>query len=68
MPGKQKRVLNIVNIFDIGILATQQEIHGEGISNAVMEYMALQKPIIVTDCGGNRELVEEKPYWLSGEG
>jgi len=23
-----------------------------------MEYMALKKPVITTDCGGNRELVE----------
>jgi glycosyltransferase involved in cell wall biosynthesis len=52
--GRQKRVLNIVNIFDIGILAT----YTEGISNSVMEYMALKKPVITTDCGGNRELVE----------
>lgn len=59
MPGTQKRVLNIANIFDIGILATNIRTHGEGIPNAVMEYMALKKPVIVTDCGGNRELVED---------
>ncbi|MBF0234977.1 MAG: glycosyltransferase family 4 protein, partial [Desulfamplus sp.] len=55
MPGTQKRIMNIVNIFDIGVLAT----YTEGISNAVMEYMALKKPVIVTDCGGNKELVED---------
>jgi len=54
MPGKQKRVLNIVNLFDIGMLTT----YTEGISNVVMEYMALKKPVITTDCGGSRELVE----------
>lgn len=54
-PGNQRCVLNIVNIFDIGILAT----FTEGISNAIMEYMALKKPVIVTDCLGNRELVED---------
>lgn len=59
MPGTQKKVLNIANIFDIGILATNIRTHGEGIPNAVMEYMALKKPVIVTDCGGNRELVED---------
>lgn len=51
--GKQKKILSIVNIFDIGILAT----YTEGISNSVMEYMALKKPVITTDCGGNRELI-----------
>lgn len=54
LPGKQNRVLNVVNIFNICILST----YTEGISNAIMEYMALKKPAIVTDCGGNRELVE----------
>lgn len=31
---------------------------GEGISNALLEYMALSKAVIATDCGGNREVVE----------
>jgi len=30
---------------------------GEGISDAVMEYMALGKPVIATDGGGTKELV-----------
>jgi len=52
--GKQQRVLNIVNLFDIGVLAT----YTEGISNSIMEYMALRKPVIATNCEGNREIVE----------
>ncbi len=59
MPGRQQRVLNIVQIFNIGILSTNISTHGEGIPNAVMEYMSLKKPVIVTDCGGNRELVDD---------
>lgn len=35
------------------ILAT----HGEGISNVLLEYMALKKPIIVSNNGGNPEVV-----------
>ena len=54
-PGKQERVESIVNIFDIGVLAT----YTEGISNSIMEYMALSKPVIATDGGGTRELVLE---------
>jgi len=53
--GTQKNVESIVNIFDIGVLAT----FTEGISNTIMEYMALEKPVIVTDCEGNRELIIE---------
>lgn len=31
--------------------------YSEGISNSILEYMALKKPVIATDCGGNREVV-----------
>ena len=30
----------------------------EGQSNTVLEYMAVGLPVVVSDCGGNRELVE----------
>ena len=53
--GKQRNVESIVNIFDVGVLAT----YTEGISNSIMEYMALSKPVIATDGGGTRELVLE---------
>jgi len=50
---KQEDIESIVNVFDIGVLAT----YTEGISNAIMEYMALAKPVIATDGGGTGELV-----------
>ena len=51
--GKQNNVESIVNIFDIGVLAT----FTEGISNSIMEYMALAKPVVATDGGGTSEIV-----------
>ncbi|MFQ6082771.1 MAG: glycosyltransferase family 4 protein [Candidatus Aminicenantia bacterium] len=51
--GRQKDVESIINIFDIGVLST----YVEGISNSIMEYMALGKPVIATNGGGTRELV-----------
>lgn len=42
---------------DICILISNIELHGEGISNAIMEYMALEKPVVATQCGGNGELI-----------
>ena len=54
--GKRKDVEAIVGQFDIGVLATTCR-HGEGISNAIMEYMAAGKPVVATDAGGTTELV-----------
>jgi len=31
----------------------------EGLSNTILEYMAASKTVLATDCGGNRELVED---------
>jgi len=51
--GRQVDVESIVNTLDIGVLAT----YTEGISNAIMEYMIFEKPVIATDGGGTKELV-----------
>lgn len=55
--GEQKDVESIVNTFDIGVLLTNTEVHGEGISNAILEYMALGKPVVATEGGGTNEIV-----------
>ncbi|MDY7394088.1 glycosyltransferase [Aureibaculum sp. 2210JD6-5] len=55
--GRQKDVESVVNIFDIGLLLTNVNSHGEGISNSIMEYMALSKPVIATIGGGTNEIV-----------
>lgn len=39
---------------DVCLLASTQ---GEGLSVAILEYMALCKPVVATDCGGNAEVV-----------
>lgn len=57
--GRRSDVESIVSLFTVGVLTSNMEAHGEGISNAIMEYMALGKPVIATDCGGNGELVLE---------
>jgi len=55
--GKRSDVESIVNIFDVGILLTNTKVHGEGISNSIIEYMALSKPVIATHGGGTNEVV-----------
>lgn len=55
--GRQRDVESIVNIFDVGVLLTNIKTHVEGISNSIMEYMALGKPVVATNGGGTPELV-----------
>jgi len=52
--GKIRDVESLVQVMNIGVLAS---VHGEGISNSIMEYMSLGKPVVASDCGGNEELV-----------
>lgn len=40
---------------DVGVLTP---IRNEGLSNSIMEYMCARLPVIATDCGGNRELID----------
>lgn len=46
-----------INIFDIHCLICNTNGHAEGISNAIMEGMAMGKPVVATDSGGNKEIV-----------
>lgn len=52
--GKITAIESYINLLDIGVLAT----FTEGISNSIMEYMALGKPVIATDGGGTNEIVK----------
>ena len=57
--GSRSDIESIVNTFDVGVLATNHRVHGEGISNALMEYMVLGKPVVATEGGGTAELVTD---------
>lgn len=57
LTGRREDVESIINIFDIGLMINNISGHAEGISNSIMEYMALGKPVIATDSGGSKELV-----------
>lgn len=54
--GKKSGVESFINAMDICVLAT----FTEGISNSILEYMALGKPVIATSGGGTNEIVEDK--------
>jgi polysaccharide deacetylase family protein (PEP-CTERM system associated) len=51
--GRRPEVLRYLSFTDIGVNCSQ----GEGLSNAVMEYMAAGVPCVVSDSGGNPDLV-----------
>jgi glycosyltransferase involved in cell wall biosynthesis len=53
--GKRKDIEELVETFSIGVLCS----FVEGLSNSIMEYMALGKPVVATDGGGTRELVAD---------
>jgi len=64
--GHITNVEELVNACDIGVLFSP---NGEGISNAIMEYMALGKPVIASDVGGTKEIVahNESGYLIINE-
>jgi glycosyltransferase involved in cell wall biosynthesis len=53
--GRRTQVESIASTFYLGVLAT----FTEGISNAIMEFMALGKPVVATDGGGTCELLAD---------
>ncbi|MGB5436864.1 MAG: glycosyltransferase [Maribacter sp.] len=57
LPGQMTSVESVINSFDIGVLTTNSLVHGEGISNSIIEYMVFGKPVLATDGGGTPEIV-----------
>lgn len=53
--GKRTDIARILQASTVGALSS----HSEGLSNAVIEYMASGLPVVCTDVGGNPELVQE---------
>lgn len=52
--GSCSNVAQAINTFDIGVLPS----HSESFSNAVLEYLASAVPVVATDVGGTREVVD----------
>jgi glycosyltransferase involved in cell wall biosynthesis len=53
--GEKSNIESLIGMMDIGILAT----FNEGVSNSILEYMALGKPVIASIGGGTNEIIEE---------
>lgn len=54
--GERHDVARILRCVRAGALVPKAN---EGLSNTILEYMAASLPVVATDCGGNRELVED---------
>jgi len=59
LAGRQSDVESIINISTICVLTTNVKVHGEGISNSILEYMAMGKAVIASSGGGTNEIVED---------
>lgn len=54
--GFRKDIPALLKLTNIGILASKSE----GLSNTIIEYMVSGLPVVATDVGGNKELIEHK--------
>ncbi len=52
--GEKEGVYSIIENWDIGVLSSDSE----GFSNSVIEYMSVGLPVVATDVGGNKEIIE----------
>jgi glycosyltransferase involved in cell wall biosynthesis len=53
--GRVADIPAFLQTLDVAVLAS----HSEGLSNAILEYMAAGRPIVATAVGGNVELIED---------
>ncbi len=63
--GRCSEVENLVNVCDIGVLFST---HGEGVSNTILEYLALGKPVVVDKEGGSSEFIKDGDNGFFTEG
>ena len=52
--GPRRDMPEVLSAFDLFVLSS----HDEGMSNAILEAMAMHKPVVATDVGGTREAVQ----------
>lgn len=57
--GRRKDVEAVNQVFTVGVLCTNSDLHGEGVSNSIIEYMSLSKPVLATSGGGTNEVIED---------
>jgi glycosyltransferase involved in cell wall biosynthesis len=51
--GRRSDIPEVLSAFDVFVLSS----HGEGMSNAILEAMAMERPVVATGVGGTNEVV-----------
>jgi len=67
-PEAGTNVIPFIINSNVGVLLTNSQLHEEGLSNAIMEYMACGLPVIATNSGGNKELITKETGFLVSDG
>ena len=58
--GYRPDVDQLYHIFSVSVMLTNTSVHLEGISNVILESMAVGVPVIATKAGGTMEIIEDK--------
>ncbi len=56
--GARADVESLIQLFDVGLLMTNSRLHGEGVSNSIIEYMAGGVPVVASRGGGTDEVLD----------
>ena len=56
--GYRNDVDRLIRIFDVAVLQTNSDVILEGISNSIIEAMAVELPVIATGGGGTEEIIK----------
>ena len=57
--GRRTDIEKILDITDICFMLTNNKLHAEGISNSIMEAMAVGVPVIASEGGGTAEIITD---------
>lgn len=57
--GFRSDIEQILSISTVSLLCSNYKVHGEGISNTILESMALGIPVVATKCGGTPEIIKD---------
>ena len=66
--GFRSDVLYLIKNMNLCVLLSNDKIHQEGISNSIIESMAMGIPVIATNSGGTVEVIDDSNGILVGDG